>query len=108
MGALIRKPRIEAVHWLIQVQELEAAVCSLEALQNVAKYSGVQSASVRVSASDGDLEFTIQDEGQGFDAATTPLGAGMRNMADRLAALGGKLLVESIPGRGTTVAGRVP
>ncbi len=90
--------------------EAEAAVyfCSLEALQNVAKYSGVQSASVRVSASDGDLEFTIQDEGHGFDAATTPLGAGMRNMADRLAALGGKLLVESIPGRGTTVAGRVP
>jgi len=36
------------------------------------------------------------------------LGAGFRNMADRLGALGGSLQVESAPRRGTTVSGAIP
>jgi signal transduction histidine kinase len=36
------------------------------------------------------------------------MGAGLRNMADRLAALGGRLVVESAPGAGTTVTGHLP
>ena len=32
--------------------------------------------------------FTVSDDGTGFDAGNTPLGAGLRNMSDRLAALG--------------------
>ncbi len=44
----------------------------------------------------------------GFDAQHTPLGAGLRNMADRLAALGGRLEVTSAPGQGTTIAGQLP
>jgi signal transduction histidine kinase len=36
------------------------------------------------------------------------MGSGLRNMADRLAALGGELNVRSVPGRGTTVAGLLP
>jgi len=35
-------------------------------------------------------------------------GTGLQGMADRLAALSGKLLVESAPGHGTTVSGRLP
>ena len=34
-------------------------------------------------------------------------GTGLRNMSDRLAALGGSCQVDSFPGRGTTVAGRI-
>jgi len=36
------------------------------------------------------------------------MGSGLRNMADRLAALGGELDVRSAPGSGTTVTGRLP
>jgi signal transduction histidine kinase len=36
------------------------------------------------------------------------LGAGFRNMADRLGALGGSLQVESAPQRGGTVSGAIP
>jgi len=36
------------------------------------------------------------------------MGSGLRNMADRLAALGGELDVRSAPGAGTTVTGRLP
>jgi signal transduction histidine kinase len=50
----------------------------------------------------------VTDDGAGYETARTPLGAGLRNMADRLAALGGRLDVRSAPGHGTTVAGRLP
>jgi signal transduction histidine kinase len=50
----------------------------------------------------------VSDDGAGFDAQHTPLGSGLRNMADRLAALGGRLEVTSAPGQGTTIAGQLP
>ena len=91
-------------------QEFEATVyfCVLEALQNASKYAGASEVSVRVWRDDGDLSFAVVDDGRGFDRGTTTLGAGMRNMADRLAAVGGSLEVWSQPGGGTTVSGRIP
>jgi signal transduction histidine kinase len=91
-------------------QEIETAVyfCTLEALQNAAKYAKPGEVVVRLQEEGVELLFSIQDDGEGFDQATTPLGSGLQNMADRLAALGGDLLVRSMPGLGTTVEGRVP
>jgi signal transduction histidine kinase len=90
--------------------EAEAAVyfCTLEALQNTAKYAGAAGATVRLSNGDGRLSFTVTDDGAGFDPAVTAPGAGLRNMEDRLAALGGALSVTSSPGGGTSVEGWVP
>jgi signal transduction histidine kinase len=91
-------------------QQLEAAVyfCALEALQNVAKYAHATAVMVRLGAVDHELTFEVADDGDGFDPATTPMGSGLQNMADRLAALGGAVTVESAPGSGTRVRGRVP
>jgi signal transduction histidine kinase len=91
-------------------QEVEAAVyfCCLEALQNVAKYSHASCAVVRLAASDHQLEFAVQDDGEGFDPNETPLGTGLQGMVDRVEALGGTLDIRSQPGRGTTVVGRIP
>jgi signal transduction histidine kinase len=91
-------------------QEAEAAVyfCALEALQNVAKYAGASGASVRLSAHNGDLRFAVEDDGRGFDAATTSYGTGLQGMADRLEALGGSLRVRSAVGTGTTIEGTLP
>ena len=91
-------------------QEIEAAVyfCCLEALQNIAKYAHATQARVRVRAHDRTLSFTVSDDGAGYDPRRTPMGSGLRNMADRLAALGGELDVRSAPGTGTTVTGRLP
>ena len=50
----------------------------------------------------------MSDDGTGYDARRTPLGSGQRNMADRLAALGGQLEVRSAPGQGTTITGHLP
>ena len=91
-------------------QEIEAAVyfCCLEALQNIAKYAHATQARVRVRAHDRTLSFTVSDDGAGYDPRRTPMGSGQRNMADRLAALGGQLKVRSAPGQGTTIAAHLP
>ncbi|HKE54294.1 MAG TPA: sensor histidine kinase [Actinomycetota bacterium] len=90
-------------------QEVETAVyfCTLEALQNAAKYAKPHEVIVRLEERDGELVFAIEDDGEGFDQATTPLGSGLQNMYDRLAALDGQLFVDSRPGEGTTVEGRL-
>jgi signal transduction histidine kinase len=90
--------------------EVESAIyfCVLEALQNVAKYAGASRATLRVRSVEGRLEFSIIDDGRGFDPARTARGAGTTNMKDRLEALGGMLEVRSAPGAGTTVSGWVP
>jgi signal transduction histidine kinase len=91
-------------------QEIEAGVyfCVLEALQNVTKYAEASHATVRLARQDGDLLFTVADDGRGFDPANTPRGSGLQNMADRMEALGGTVEVASAPGQGTTVTGRIP
>jgi signal transduction histidine kinase len=90
--------------------EIEAAVyfCTLEALQNVAKYANASRATVSVERVDGHIAFEITDDGSGFDVDGARHGSGLQGMSDRVEALGGQLDVRSTPGRGTTIAGRVP
>jgi signal transduction histidine kinase len=90
-------------------QDVEAAVyfSCLEALQNVAKYAEATSATILLSCEDG-LAFEIRDDGRGFDPTATSLGSGLQGIADRVSATGGTLDVRSSPGRGTTIAGRIP
>jgi len=91
-------------------QEVEAAVyfCCLEALQNVQKYAAASHVALRLEGSPGGLQFEVQDDGMGFDPATVGRGAGLQNMDDRLASLGGALTLEAAPGRGTTLRGWLP
>jgi signal transduction histidine kinase len=91
-------------------QEVEAAVyfCVLEALQNVAKYAQASAARVTLRPDGEYLVFSVDDDGQGFDPATTPKGTGLQGITDRLAALGGSIDIASTPGHGTQITGRVP
>jgi signal transduction histidine kinase len=91
-------------------QDTEAAVyfCCLEALQNTTKYAHATQARICLQAQNRTLRFTVSDDGAGYDARHTPMGSGLRNMADRLAALGGRLDVRSAPGQGATITGHLP
>jgi signal transduction histidine kinase len=91
-------------------QDTEAAVyfCCLEALQNTAKYAHATQAQICLQAQKETLRFTVTDDGTGYDARHTLMGSGQRNMSDRLAALGGRLDVQSAPGQGTTITGHLP
>jgi signal transduction histidine kinase len=77
-----------------------------EALTNVARYAEATEASVAVCREDGRLRVEVRDDGRG--GADPDGGSGLRGLADRLAALGGELSVESPPGEGTTVIASIP
>ena len=91
-------------------REVESAVyfTVMEALQNTAKYAEASSASVNLEVDEGVVRFEVRDDGRGFDPATVKSGAGLAGMTDRLDTVGGRLHLESAPGRGTTVSGSVP
>ncbi len=89
--------------------ETAAYFCCLEAMQNAGKYAGAGATlEVHVRADLEALCVELVDDGVGFDAENTELGHGFMNMQDRLGAIGGKLDVESAPGRGTTIRATIP
>lgn len=90
--------------------EVEIAVyyACLAALDNAAKHAGPGPVSVDFCDTGDALEFTVCDSGAGFDPGQTQVGAGIANMRDRIAAVGGMLAVDSAPARGTRVHGSVP
>jgi signal transduction histidine kinase len=61
-----------------------------EALTNVLRHADASNAAVRVSARSGALEIEITDDGRGNGVTTSP-GHGLRGMAERAAALGGRV-----------------
>ena len=83
---------------------IEAALyfCCSEALQNAAKHGGPDTTATITAHTDAHtLSLTISDTGPGFGPAT--MGAGLTNMTDRLSAIGGDLVIDTVPGRGTRV-----
>jgi signal transduction histidine kinase len=78
----------------------------MEALTNVAKYASATNAEVTVQQVNGDLVIEVADDGiGGADAAG---GTGLAGLADRVAALGGRLDVASPRGGGTIVRAVLP
>jgi signal transduction histidine kinase len=90
--------------------ELEAAIyfCALEALQNATKYANATAITIAFREHDGALEFSVADDGGGFDPGSNGMGTGIQGMRDRMAVFGGDAEIESSPGHGTIVRGRVP
>jgi signal transduction histidine kinase len=88
--------------------EVEVAVyfvCS-EGLANIAKYARASRAAVTVSVSDGAVRVEVSDYGVG--GADVTGGTGLRGLADRVDALGGRLRVESPHAAGTRVVAQIP
>jgi len=83
-----------------------------EALANILKHSGATHASVTMTCRSRDFEIVISDNGSGFDPVTSesnsPSSAagfcnGLGNMRRRLGELGGRCVIESRMGHGTTI-----
>ena len=73
-----------------------------EALANVARHSGAESVEVDLIYDADRLTLRVADDGRGFDPAKDKGdGFGLRSMSERLAKLGGRVEVESAPGKGT-------
>jgi signal transduction histidine kinase len=77
-----------------------------ESLTNVAKYASASRARVDLARADGVFVVEVSDDGVG--GADAGRGSGLRGLADRVEALGGRLSVLSEPGQGTTVRAELP
>jgi signal transduction histidine kinase len=82
--------------------------CCVQALQNAQRHATSAHVDVELDRDAEDLRFVVMDRGPGFDPATIRGGEGMQIMRDRVAALDGVLDINSKPGAGTMVTGRVP
>jgi len=80
-------------------------VCS-EALANVAKHARATRVDIQVRSEGGTVTVLIADDGAG--GADPSAGSGLTGAADRIGALGGRLVVHSPPGGGTRLLAEIP
>lgn len=83
-----------------------------ESLTNILKHSQATQVKIEMVCRGPEFEIAISDNGVGIDpnsdrlagsTASSGFGNGLRNMRQRVAQLGGRCLVESRPGKGTTI-----
>jgi signal transduction histidine kinase len=86
--------------------EVTAYFVVAEALTNVTKYARASRVSVRLDSRHGLLLVEVEDDGIGGADPTS--GSGLRGLQDRVAAIGGRLSVEGLSGRGTCVRAEIP
>jgi signal transduction histidine kinase len=127
----------EALHWLLDrvshragfaghldaepigaeiAPEVETALFRFaqEALTNVTRHAGATTVAMSLRQRDGDIELVVQDDGVGFDAASVRDRAlqgkslGMIGMEERITLAGGRLEIDSAPGRGARLTAMVP
>ncbi len=84
-----------------------------EALTNVTRHAQANRASVVVLRQRSSIKLLVEDDGRGFDhEAARRAGAdaclGLVGMEERVALVGGSLVVASSPGKGTTVRAAIP
>jgi signal transduction histidine kinase len=77
-----------------------------EALTNVARYARARTARVTVVRNNSHVDVQVSDDGVG--GADPAQGSGLRGLADRVAALDGRLELTSMSGDGTTLRARIP
>jgi PAS domain S-box-containing protein len=89
---------------------VELFLLAREALSNTRRHAQASSVRVSLHLTDGTLVLEVVDDGVGFDVATAARTEqfGLRNMASRARLIGGDAVVESEPGRGTTVRVSIP
>ncbi len=109
ISARIRSERMSPPPALRPQAEVALLRITQQALTNIAAHSGASRVSVRLRHVDGHVELTVKDNGQGFDTGGVAPGSfGIVGMAERVRLAGGTFEVESAPGRGTTIAVRLP
>ncbi len=77
-----------------------------EALANAVKHAQARQLSVTLTRTDSMLRIEVHDDGVG--GADLDRGSGLRGICDRIEALGGRLDLDSAPGRGTRVLAELP
>jgi signal transduction histidine kinase len=93
------------VRFAAPVEAAAYFVCS-EGFANVTKYAAASQAAIEVTQHGGALVVSVRDDGHG--GASLDAGSGLRGLADRVEALGGRLTLTSPPGEGTRLVAELP
>jgi two-component system NarL family sensor kinase len=89
--------------------EAELYRIAQEALANVRRHAHAHAVTLDLRASGDRVALIVHDDGAGFDPRVVPAGRhGLLGMRERARLLGGRLRLDSRPGRGTTVRVAVP
>ncbi|HUC82690.1 MAG TPA: ATP-binding protein, partial [Flavisolibacter sp.] len=75
-----------------------------EHLTNVLKHAKAASVEVKLSGKNGLLALDVTDDGVGFDTTKKRSGIGITNMRTRAESLGGTFVLNSMPGKGTSLS----
>ncbi len=84
-----------------------------EALRNSTRHASATRVDIRFAIAPGEASCTVKDDGRGFDPDAVlrrkgDRGLGLLGMRERLSALGGRLAIDSAPGRGTDLRIHIP
>jgi two-component system sensor histidine kinase UhpB len=84
-----------------------------ESLNNIRKHARATYVTVSLKTNEKSINLLISDNGRGFELKKKPVssitrGLGLVGMRERANLIGGKLIVKSIPGKGTTILVKVP
>jgi signal transduction histidine kinase len=98
--------RVDTVGRLPSLVESTAYFTIAEALTNSQRHARATRANVRVARVGGVLQVEVGDDGQG--GADPERGSGLRGLADRVQAVGGRFEIESDRSAGTRVRATIP
>ncbi|MFM9433597.1 signal transduction histidine kinase [Janthinobacterium sp. CG_23.3] len=79
-----------------------------EALSNIARHAKASAVTVALLRDGAGLTMTVRDNGVGMPGGHAPRGCGLLGIKDRVAAAGGRLAIDSLPGQGTALSLSVP
>ena len=91
-------------------EEIQVTVYRIiqELLKNSIAHSNGTKIEINVTKFEHELNLVIEDNGAGFDTSKKKLGIGLRNLEARTKALGGKLIIDSVIGRGSAFNITIP
>jgi signal transduction histidine kinase len=111
-GLLVRFERAVRDAQLSSEQKTALFRIAQESLTNVAKHAQATEVVVTLGPVKGGFQLRIKDNGRGFAAkrrsATEKKGLGLLGMQERVRLVNGRCIVQSAPGRGTTVIAEIP
>lgn len=79
-----------------------------ESLSNIARHAQASEVQVTLQRCGPVLTLTVQDNGVGMTAQVPRSGSGLTGIRERVTAIGGKFVVDSVPGRGTALSLSIP
>jgi signal transduction histidine kinase len=99
---------LPAVPGLTPARVLHVLRMLQEAVTNALRHGRARTLWIKAVADTAGVHIEVRDDGSGFDPQAASVGRGLKNLRRRADELGARLLIDSTPGRGTTIALLLP